>query len=39
MKGGMLVLKIMSKHSATLVIMFLITLLPIFQYQLLHMRL
>lgn len=33
MKGGMLVLKIMSKHSATLVIMFLITLLPIFQYQ------
>lgn len=33
MKGGMLVLKIMSKHSATLVIMFLITLLPIFQQQ------
>ena len=26
-------LKIMSKHSATLVIMFLITLSPIFQYQ------
>jgi hypothetical protein len=31
MKGGVSVLKIMSKYSATLVIMFLITLLPIFQ--------
>ena len=33
MEGGVSVLKIMSKHSATLVIMFLITLSPIFQYQ------
>ena len=39
MKGGGFGVKIMSKFSATLVIMFLITLSPIFNIKFLHMRL